>query len=648
MFERNRWRAVARVIVIVILPVTAVPASAFGATSTWNGGAGNWSDASKWTPQSAPNQVDVVIDGKPATASTVEMDVAMGATANALTIDTGDTLSLSQSNRYLTLFGNALINGRLTMAGSNVRLIMAGGGSKTIGGSGEIQMLVGQGGIDPGFNWGTNITIGPNFTIRGGGGVSVATNNGTFLAENALAAYGVNNRGLMRATGTGSLQLYDSWDNDGTISLDDGTYLTLGGTFETEDIGTINRGANTTIGLTGKWNNAGRDVDLSASIGSILLNTGTITGGRIGSSGDARLLVFGYQGANTLDGVTLATSPVFVDSGRQLTVVNALALDNITIDLSDGANNRSSNRLTGGSLSGTGTIVLGTLQAAINADNHITTSTIGPGLLVRGSGIVTAINQGTIRADIAGAKLQLWHVENDGLVHATNNSRLEVSSRGSRPFVNRGVVRVDAGSSFNVPTDQSLTQTAGSLCVNGVLTTQAYKLVLGGGIVSGSGIITATPSTIAPRVNFGGTISPGASDDGQASISALTIATNLSFAGGSHYLAEIDGLTADLLKLNGGATFAGDLDIAAGTFLDIRPSGNLLYDTPYLVATYAGTRTGAFEQVTPNFVVDYSVPHAIYVTALVPEPTSSAMVFFAGAGAAAKSSARRRRRTAQG
>jgi hypothetical protein len=89
-----------------------------------------------------------------------------------------------------------------------------------------------------------------------------------------------------------------------------------------------------------------------------------------------------------------------------------------------------------------------------------------------------------------------------------------------------------------------------------------------------------------------------------------------------------------ILSINGSINFLGDADLN----LSLAPGA--VFSTPYEIASYTRTLTGTFSNVTPGFVVDYSQPGEILVTA-IPEPGACA---FVAAGAFGVLTTRRRRR----
>jgi hypothetical protein len=80
--------------VAVLLAALLTPILAFAQNDNWLGGAGNWSDTSKWSTGMLPAPSNnVFIDNGKAGASPVALDVN-GSAAN-LTIDSDDSLSFN-------------------------------------------------------------------------------------------------------------------------------------------------------------------------------------------------------------------------------------------------------------------------------------------------------------------------------------------------------------------------------------------------------------------------------------------------------------------------------------------------------------------------------------------------------------------------
>ena len=102
--------------------VTTLPVAALSDTATWIGGAGNWTDATKWSSGTVPNDVDgamtdVVIDGDGDSASSATLSSADSATFSvwSILIDAGDTLTVnkakhSSTGRSLRLYASSITN----------------------------------------------------------------------------------------------------------------------------------------------------------------------------------------------------------------------------------------------------------------------------------------------------------------------------------------------------------------------------------------------------------------------------------------------------------------------------------------------------------------------------------------------------------
>jgi hypothetical protein len=83
---------------------------------------------------------------------------------------------------------------------------------------------------------------------------------------------------------------------------------------------------------------------------------------------------------------------------------------------------------------------------------------------------------------------------------------------------------------------------------------------------------------------------------------------------GSHLAIEISGTSADKLVVG------GNFDLSAAEYLDVTGSGT----GPWVFATYRGTLSGTFDNVTSGYSVDYSTPGQLILNA-VPEPGTSSL-----------------------
>jgi len=114
-----------------------------------------------------------------------------------------------------------------------------------------------------------------------------------------------------------------------------------------------------------------------------------------------------------------------------------------------------------------------------------------------------------------------------------------------------------------------------------------------------------------------------------------TGATNTTTIGDNAKLAiDVNGLSSDLLAVNGNLTLTGTNDILA-----INDLGNGSFDgiDSYTIATYTGTLTGTFASTTglpSGYRVDYgtTVPNAITLDPAVPEPASLGLIALGALG----------------
>ena len=303
---------------------SAFTVTAWADTSVWNGGEGNWSEASKWTPNGAPDatDVDVSIDsGNTGTASTVTLN--MTANVHSLTIDDGDTFEMADT-RILNVYGGGVTNnGTWNVNGvagtGQTRIYLRG--SQTLGGTGTLDLGADRDGYLAIGDDADVITHGPNHTIRGAGrilGVATAAggmiNNGTIIAEGASDSLriwpgtpGFVNAGTMQAVGAGGLELRGStFTNTGHAidvaagsRLDTFNMTLVGG--ELTGSGTVLPGTGTD--LNGVTIGAGLGVDQASGIyvdvfTGLTNNTAwTLNGGSFASPA-----ALSFHGDITLDG----------------------------------------------------------------------------------------------------------------------------------------------------------------------------------------------------------------------------------------------------------------------------------------------------------------------------------------------------------
>ncbi len=119
------------------------------------------------------------------------------------------------------------------------------------------------------------------------------------------------------------------------------------------------------------------------------------------------------------------------------------------------------------------------------------------------------------------------------------------------------------------------------------------------GYLSGTGTV-GDISTGPVTVQEGGYLAPGDVGSGPGT---LTAAGDVTMAVNSHLAIELSGSSADELVVG------GNLDLSAAEFLDVTGGGT----GPWLIATYVGSLTGTFDNVTSGYSVDYSTSGQIYL-----------------------------------
>ena len=226
---RMRFRFVVRA--LVVLAMAAAPSTAFGATVTWDRGAGtdNWSDPVNWSTNSLPTSSDNVVI---AFVGMGIVHVDMNPTVNSITVQNGATLwiltgqVLTVNNSSTVNFGGSLaleensnfsgsgdltIDGILHIFGGTV----GGSGALTITSNGYLRAWVAVNSSvisrtttnDGNLDYLDAGSPGSNFTFNG----SSITNNGSIGIltdhdiDSNLASHVLSNHGtLKKITGSGS------------------------------------------------------------------------------------------------------------------------------------------------------------------------------------------------------------------------------------------------------------------------------------------------------------------------------------------------------------------------------------------------------------------------------------------------------------
>jgi fibronectin-binding autotransporter adhesin len=128
------------------------------------------------------------------------------------------------------------------------------------------------------------------------------------------------------------------------------------------------------------------------------------------------------------------------------------------------------------------------------------------------------------------------------------------------------------------------TVNAGTLLINGTQSGNGLTTVSSGATLGGTG-------TLGGALTNNGTIAPG------ASVGTLSVAGNVTDGASSIWSIELSGASADKLAVT------GNIDLSAVDTLNVTGAGS---GTSWLIGTYTGTLTGAFDTITSGYTVTYT------------------------------------------
>src|ERR1700686_773275 len=276
----------------VLLAACLTPILAFAQNDNWLGGAGNWSDTSKWSTGMLPtSSSNVFIDNGKAGASPVTINYN-GAQCGNLTIDSADTLTLVDGTIF-TVFGPTISNAGAFFMNANSGVNMDINGSVTLSGAGALKMSNSSANTIFGYGQGTGATLTNQSTIQGSGTINPGCSN-TF-----------NNQHTVNANQTTPLIISicsETSKNSGTLEATNGGTLLLegntegGGTFDNTG-GTIQAGVGSIVQL----------------YGSALVKNGNLTATSTGAT-----QCNGNNGFCRLDGVTITGTHQVISGGEFL------------------------------------------------------------------------------------------------------------------------------------------------------------------------------------------------------------------------------------------------------------------------------------------------------------------------------------------
>jgi len=380
-----------RSIVLIFLALTAsvllpVPPVLAQTTSTWSGGAGNWSDCppsgtALWdtcgnVPPVFPNgNFNAVINGGPVNATS--------ASVVSLTIGSSGSLVFPANKpSILDITGpNMVNNGSINIAGSD-GLQIEGPGTTTLSGSGSVTIAGSN------FTGSGSPTLIVQQPIQGKGSFSLGLN--------------LTNQNLINANG-------------GTLSLQPNSAINTG-TMQASSASTL----AFTNGLAVSYNNAG-GVIKALSGGTVQLQNGIYTGGTLTTVGTG---VIQASASAVLNGLT--------NSGTlQILTANDATLEN-AIDNTGVIQVPSSTLFMSGNvtLNGAGSLIMSSTAhlQPLNAGNTLTNNQ-----LIHGSGTIFELplaNKQTISADSSGNTLTLTGATttNTSIMQATGGGILMIQN----------------------------------------------------------------------------------------------------------------------------------------------------------------------------------------------------------------------------
>jgi hypothetical protein len=567
------------------------PTLAFGQTnSTWNGGTGNWSTSTDWTPNQVPNNGggntynvtinsglvtldqnatinSLVLGGELIVGYTLDLtnqpsgitDVTGG---SALQLDAGGTIMAGSKNALANLNS---VEGNFTLSNGQMTTITPGSGTLTIGGTGSLDVGGAQGvgtttltisgnlnnsGLVDNNHYGGNpatpniLDVTGTLTNQVGATLLVqeqdTTNVGALInSGNIIVQHdGVQVGGFTFLNPT--LNVSGTLTNYGTISI--GTILL--GQKPSNPPSELILGASSvnsgTITLVGAYEQVGPDNFITGATASVVLtNEKMIEGG--GNIGDGSMgLVNSATG--TIDGnsktpLTIQVSSTGFQNNGKLVVVKGS-----TLDITGAANsflnfNSSIGTLTGGTYLVTGTLQFDNANIVTNAASITLTGTAS-----------TIEDQ---NGDNALANFSMNASAGSFILEGDRNFTT------SGTFNNAGKVTISSGSTFTVGGTNSYKQTAGTTTVSGTLAVASPGgMNVSGGSVFGIGAITGNIDLT------GGLLSPGAASK---KAGELTLSGTYTQSGAGAFDVDLAGTTAgtqyDVLDITSTATLGGVLNV---------------------------------------------------------------------------------------
>jgi hypothetical protein len=402
--------------------------------STWLGGAGSWTDPSKWSGGVVPNNTG---------STTFRVSIPSGTVSSTapVSIDTLDVAGWLSKQASLTLTGNAHVDGTVSLANGTVRL----GANGTLSGMGLFRIASGGGLLSTASG---TLTINAGMTVRGGVASRIGEVDRPLLNRGTIIGAGDYYPGAQCLVQGSTIV------NQGIITTPGNSErVTFGGTYTRVDLGTL---IGPGLQFAGTLQNAGRTLLIDED---------------------------GYY----LAGATVMGGTIDVTAGHVLTATYPLGItfDNVTLNGRLNLYNYSWLNIRNGLITGHAEIAL--VNPAETPCRVISTSptlTIGPNVYIHGGGgnpnflghasgvgdgRSAIVNHGTLRSEYsqyvsAECSLLGTSIFNDGTISIGSTSFMYASQF---EYSNPTTITFGAGGVLEIAMSSS--PTFGFLRVNGVL-----------------------------------------------------------------------------------------------------------------------------------------------------------------------------------
>jgi hypothetical protein len=472
------------------------------ATDTWNGGGGsgntNWSDASNWNNGAITTGENIVI-----TLSGAATNEDDNASIGTLTLGSGDSVTLNQDTT-LTVGGNISNAGTITLNSQGYGTALSIGANLTLSGAGTV--VLGSGGPNE-ITGVSGVTLTNASTIVGGGGGTSDQVGYSIIA--------------LDNTSTGVINANVSGDN---LYVDPGAASINAGTLEATNGGTL-------VLYGSSWNNAGGKITAANGSAVDLTNGVSITGGTLSTSGTGVI----YEAGGTtvyLTNVTLSSGSTYDIQQDSTTQISGSLTNNGTVNLQSQGYGTDLYMATNATLTGSGTVVLGSGGPNFITGAAGTTLTIDQ--LIQGGGggsndnvgydVLALVNNSTINANVNGLNL---YVEPLSTATNTNAGTLEATNGGT--LVLYGSSWNNAGGTITAATGSAVDLTDGVSITGGTLSTAGTGVIyeLGGQTVYLTNVTLATGSTYDVQQDSSTVISGTITNNGTINLQSQGYGTEL-------------------------------------------------------------------------------------------------------------------------